>query len=73
MAANLPETFHVEMAISPLEFNTMMTEDHVKKYIKEKMAYELAMKILESNRATFTYINNHHTTDMITVRGRITL
>ena len=51
----------------------MMVSDDMKKYVKEKMAYQLAMKIIETNRATFTYINNHHTTDMITVRGKVTL
>ena len=69
----LPETFHFEYCISPMEFDNMMVSDDMKKYVKEKMAYQLAMKILETNRATFTYINNHHTTDMITVRGKVTL
>jgi hypothetical protein len=56
-----------------MEFDNMMANDDIKKYVKEKMAYQLAMKILETNRATFTYINNHHVTDMVTVRAKITL
>ena len=68
----MPETFHFEYCISPMEFDNMMANDDIKKYVKEKMAYQLAMKILETNRVTFTYQNPHHT-DMITVRGKITL
>ena len=68
----LPETFHFEYCVSPMEFENMMVSDDMKRYVKEKMAYQLAMKILETNRATFTYIN-HHNDDMITVRSKVIL
>ena len=56
------------MVISPEHLNHMLTEDMVKNRIKEQLAYELAKKIVESKRTTFTYIKNplDYT---VTVRG----
>jgi len=67
------ETFQFEYSISPMEFENMMVSDDAKRYVKEKMAHQLAMKILETNRATFTYINNYTNTGTITVRGKVIL
>ena len=67
-----PEVFQVDLFINRLQFDTMMREDDVKKYFKERLAYSLAQKILETNRAEFTYTKNPMT-DMIELKGRIKL
>lgn len=49
------KTFMVEMTLNPFTFDSMMSEDKMKQYFKEKMAHELALEIIKSDRATFTY------------------
>ena len=56
------------MVISPEQLNHMLTEDMVKNRIKEQLAYELAKKIVESKRTTFTY-NKNPLDYTVTVRG----
>ena len=68
----MSEKFQVSMVIDPFVFEQMMTEDDYKVHIKEKLAYALAMKLIESNRTSFTYSNNHND-NKITVKGTITL
>ena len=62
------EIIQCQMVISPEHLNHMLTEDMVKNRIKEQLAYELAKKIVESERTTFTYTKNplDYT---VTVRG----
>mgnify|MGYP006278600937 CR=1 FL=1 len=67
-----PEVFQVDLFINPLQFDTMMREDDVKKYFKEKLAYSLAQKIIETNRAEFTY-NRQIETDMIILKAKVRL
>ena len=67
-----PEVFQVDLFINPLQFDTMMREDDVKKYFKEKLAYSLAQKILETHRAEFTY-NRQIETDMIILKAKVRL
>lgn len=66
------DTYSVQMVIDPYTFNMMLTEDDIKKHIKEKLAFELSKRILESNRTSFTY-SNHHNADKITVKASIKL
>ena len=49
------EVVHVEMMVDPVIFEKIMDDDKYKNYIKERLAIDLAKKILESNRTTFTY------------------
>ncbi len=51
----MSEVFQSEIIISALEFDSMMHRDDIKKYFKEKLAIELARKLIETNRATFSY------------------
>ena len=67
-----PEVFQTELTINPLQFDTMMREDDVKKYFKERLAYELAQKILETHRAEFTYTKMYND-DTILLRGKVRL
>ena len=67
-----PEVFQTELVINPLQFDTMMREDDVKKYFKERLAYELAYKIIETNRAEFTYTKMYND-DTILLRGKVRL
>ena len=66
------EVFQTEFFISPLQFDVMMREGDVKKYFKEKLAYNLAQKILETNRAEFTYTKMAED-DTILLRGKVRL
>ena len=66
------EVFQVDLFINPLQFDTMMREDDVKKYFKEKLAYSLAQKIIETNRAEFTY-NKQAENDMIIFKAKVRL
>ena len=68
----MSEKFQVSMVLDPFVFEQMMTEEVFKSGIKQKLAYELAMKLIESNRTSFTYSNNHND-NKITVKGTITL
>jgi hypothetical protein len=50
----MSEVFQSEIIISAFEFDSMMQGD-VKRYFKEKLAIQLAHKLIETNRATFVY------------------
>ena len=64
----MSEIIQCQMVISPEHLNHMLTEDMVKNRIKEQLAYELAKKIVESKRTTFTY-NKNPLDYTVTVRG----
>jgi hypothetical protein len=51
----MSEVFQSEMIINSLQFDTLMKEEDAKKYFKEKLAFQLAHKIIETNRTTFVY------------------
>jgi hypothetical protein len=51
----MSEVYHVRLMINPMQFDTMMREDDVKKYFKERLAYELAHKLIDTNRTKFSY------------------
>ena len=51
----MSEVFHTEITINSLQFDSMMQQDDMKKYFKEKLAFSLARFLIESNRTTFTY------------------
>ena len=62
------EIIQCQMVISPEQLNHMLTEDMIRNRIKEQLAYELAKKIVESKRTTFTY-NKNPLDYTVTVRG----
>lgn len=51
----MSEVFHTELMIAPDIFDEMMMADDVKKYFKQRLAIELAHKLIESNRTQYTY------------------
>ena len=51
----MSEIYHYKLVINPMQFETMMREDDVKKYFKERLAVELAHKLIETNRTKFSY------------------
>jgi len=68
----MSEVFQTQMVIDPMSFQNMMTEEDYKNHIKKQLAYALAERIMETNRASFTYVKNplDYTT---TVIGRVKL
>jgi len=68
----MSEVFYTEIMVDILQFETMMREDDVKKYFKERLAVELAHKLIESNRTQYTYTKLHDR-DMIRLRARVEL
>jgi hypothetical protein len=51
----MSEVFRTEMVVNSLQFDTMMQQDDMKKYLKEKLAIGLAHKLVETNRTKFSY------------------
>ena len=51
----MSEVFQSEMIISPWQFDTMMQQDDMKNYLKQKLAFKIANKLIETNRTQFTY------------------
>ena len=68
----MTERYQFQMTINPLQFDMMMTEDILKKHFKERLAFDLAKKLIESNRTTFTY-NNDNKNDSIILKASIDL
>jgi hypothetical protein len=69
----MSEVFQSEMVINSSQFNSMMQEDDMKKYFKEKLAIELARKLIETNRATFSYTKLYGDRDAIRLSARVKL
>jgi hypothetical protein len=51
----MSEIYHYKLVINPLQFETMMREDDVRDHFKNRLAYELAHKLIETNRTKFSY------------------
>ncbi len=68
----MSEIFQTQMIIQESVLHEMLTEEDYKNHIKKQLTYALAEKIMETNRASFTYIKNpnDYTT---TVIGRVKL
>ena len=64
----MSEVFQCQIVISPEQLDHMLTEDMIRNRIKEQLAYELAKKIVESKRTTFTY-NKNPLDYTVTVKG----
>jgi hypothetical protein len=68
----MSEVFYTEIMVDILQFETMMQQDDMKNYFKQKLAFELAHKLIETNRATFTYTTLHDR-DAIRLRAKVEL
>jgi hypothetical protein len=66
------EVFYTEIMVDTLQFETMMQQDDMKNYFKQKLAFELAHKLIETNRTQFTYTTLHDR-DAIRLRARVEL
>lgn len=69
---NENQIFQSQMVINTLQLQSIVTEDVVKKHFKEKLAYELALKIIETDRAKFTY-NKDPLSDTVTLKATVKL
>jgi len=68
----MSEVYHFKLTISPIQFESMMREDDVKKYFKERLAVELAHKLIETNRTQYTYTRDT-IQDYITLNAMVEL
>jgi hypothetical protein len=51
----MSEVFQTEMIIDSLQLHTMVQEEDMKNYFKQKLAIQLAHKLIETNRTRFFY------------------
>lgn len=51
----MSEVYQFKISINPSEFDQMIIEPDLKKYFKERLAHELARKLVETDRVSFTY------------------
>ena len=68
----MSEVFRTEIIINSLEFETMMQQDDMKNYFKQKLAFEIAHKIIETNRTQFTYTRLRDQ-DVISLKAEVRL
>lgn len=68
----MSEVFQQELILSESAFRETMTDEDYKNHVKKQLAYALAEKIMETNRARFTYTKNSQDCT-IKVIGRVTL
>ena len=68
----MSDIFYTDIVVNHLQFETMIQADDVKKYFKERLAIELAHKLIETNRTQFTYTRLHDQ-DAIRLRARVEL
>jgi hypothetical protein len=66
------DTFYTEIMVDTLQFETMMQQDDMKNYFKQKLAFEIAHKLIETNRTQFTYTKLHDR-DVIRLRAKVEL
>ena len=68
----MSDVYYFKMEINPMMFDHMMREDEVKDHYKNRLAFELARQLVETNRTRFSYtkdtINN-----VYTIKGEVKL
>jgi hypothetical protein len=68
----MSELFQSEMIINSLQFEGLMKEEDMKNYFKEKLAFQLAHQLIETNRATFSYTRLPDQ-DSVSLKGEVRL
>jgi hypothetical protein len=68
----MPEIYHSQMMITAEEFHHVLTQDDMIKYFKQKLANEIAHKLVESNRTKFTY-TKLHAQNMVRLTAKVEL
>ena len=68
----MSDVFYFKMNIDATMFEHMMREEEVKNHYKNRLAFELAKQLVETNRTKFSYtkdtIKNEYT-----LKGEVTL
>ena len=68
----MSDVFHYKMQINPMEFDRMMQEGEVRNHYKNRLAFEIAKQLVETNRTKFSYTKDT-INDVYTIRGEVRL
>ena len=68
----MSDVFYFKMNINPMMFNQMMREEEVKDHYKNRLAFELAKQLVETNRTKFSYTKDT-IKDEYTLKGEVRL
>ena len=68
----MSDIFHYKMQINPTMFDHMIREEEVKDHFKNRLAFELAKQLVETNRTKFSYTKDT-IKDEYTLKGEVRL
>jgi hypothetical protein len=68
----MSDVFYYKMEINPMMFDQMMREEDVKDHYKNRLAFELAKQLVETNRTKFSYTKDT-IRDVYTLKGEVRL
>ena len=68
----MSDVFYYRMEIDPMMFQHMMREEDIKNHYKNRLAFELAKQLVETNRAKFSYTKDT-TRNVFTIKGEVRL
>ena len=68
----MSDVFHYKMQINPMEFDRMMREEEVRDHFKNRLAFEIAKQLVETNRTKFSYTKDT-IKDVYTIKGEVRL
>ena len=68
----MSDIFHYKMQINPTMFDHMMREEQVKDHFKNRLAFEIAKQLVETNRTKFSYTKDT-IKDVYTIKGEVRL
>ena len=68
----MSDVFYFKMNIDATMFNQMMREEEVKDHYKNRLAFELAKQLVETNRTKFSYTKDT-IKDVYTLKGEVIL
>ena len=68
----MSDVFYHKMEINPMMFDHMMREEEVKDHYKNRLAFELAKQLVETNRTKFSYTKDT-IKDEYTLKGEVRL
>jgi ribosomal protein L13 len=66
------DVFYYKMTIDATMFNHMMREEDVKDHYKNRLAFEIAKQLVETNRTKFSYTKDT-IRDVYTIKGEVRL
>ena len=68
----MSDIFHYKMQINTTMFDHMMREEEVKDHFKNRLAFEIAKQLVETNRTKFSYTKDT-IKDVYTIKGEVRL